>query len=283
MTIAPIPITPKSPLLQQFISYYYFLQTDDDFETRYYAFPHINTVLNIHQHASFEIEGYYTRVYGNTAKPYNACVQGIRELPLLAHLMGKLNKVTIIFKPLGINHFIDQPFGESHPLPSQPFTAWDDEPRYASYLQNFYRANTDEAKADILEDFLLPMYRPLPAYNQLNKSIQLLADWDRNLSIEEISEELQLNVRTFNRLFKKHLGVSPVTYRKVARFRHSLQNKLFDSNLKRLTDIAYQSNYYDQAYFNKMYRSLTGSNPQKFFKKVDNLADDRLIFEFMEM
>jgi AraC-like DNA-binding protein len=282
VTIAPIPIIPKHTQLQQHISYYYFLKTDDDFETRYYAFPHINTVLNIHQHASFDIKGLYTKVYGDATNPYDACVQGIRELPLLAHLTGKLNKVTIIFKPLGINHFIDHPFGDRYTLPSDSFDSWDSEPQYHNFLGKFYTAESNDEKSEVLENFLLAMLRPLPAYAQLHTALQLLSNWDRNLSVDEICESIKLNARTFSRLFKKHLGVSPVTYRKVARFRHSLENKHFDSKLKRLTDIAYQSNYYDQAYFNKMYRSLTGSNPQRFFNKVDSLADDMLIFEFME-
>jgi hypothetical protein len=48
---------------------------------------------------------------------------------------------------------------------------------------------------------------------------------------------LSLNTRTFNRPFLTHVGISPVAYRKIARFRHSLKNKLFNDQFKKLTEI----------------------------------------------
>jgi len=283
MTFVPVPFTPKNPLLQKHISYYYFLKTDDpNFETKYYAFPHTNTVLNIHKGANFEIRDYYTRVYGDPTINYKVCVQGIREYPLLAHLQGKLDKVTILFKPLGLNHFGVNGFGELYPQPSAVFTSWNQNHLYKDFLDSFYQTDDIALKSEILEDFLLKLYQPIATDHLLYKAIDLLTCFEENFSIEYICNQLHTNVRTLSRAFKKNLGISPGAYRKVARFRHSLQNKLFNADIKRLTDLAYQSNYYDQPYFNKMYRSLTGSNPQRFFKKVDSLANDKLIFEFLD-
>lgn len=208
-------------------------------------------------------------------------VQGIREMPLLAHLKGKLDKVTILFKPLGINHFTTTPFGDTYPASSHVFTDWEDNPGYQQFLIDFYATDDTDVRAALLENVLLALYRRDPVFDKLDTALQMLGDFDLEPSVENICNQLQLNVRTFNRIFRKHLGISPIGYRKVARFRHSLQNKLVETNLKRMTDLAYQSNYYDQAYFNKIYRNLTGSNPQRFFKGVDRLADDRLIFQFM--
>jgi len=282
MTFEPVPFQPKHILLRKHISYYYFLRTTDSFETKYYAFPHTHTVLNIHRRANFEIKNYHTRVYADAAVEYNACVQGIREYPLLADLQGQLDKITLLFKPLGLNCFGIPYFGDAYPKPSMIFTAWDDHVLYPKFLSDFYATDNIEERRDVLEAFLLAMYVSPGISDVLFEAIELLNNFDKPISIDKICEQLDVNVRTFYRLFKKHMGVSPVTYRKVARFRHSLQSKIFDTSLKRLTDIAYKSNYYDQAYFNKMYRSLTGSNPQRFFKKIDSFADDRLIFEFME-
>ncbi|TWR26505.1 helix-turn-helix transcriptional regulator [Mucilaginibacter pallidiroseus] len=281
MSFEPIPFTPKSPELQKHISYFYFLSTDDNFDTSYYAFPHVNTVLNIHQRANFEIKDYYTRVYGDTQTRYAACVQGIREYPLLAHLHGRLNKVTILFRPLGINQFGIENFGAKYGQPSMVFNSWDTNPLYHDFLAAFYNTESITSRCEILETFLLKIYQPIAAHTALFKAIEMLNDVENDISVDEISTELGYNIRTFNRVFKKALGVSPVAYRKVARFRHSLQNRMLSASLKKLTDIAYQSNYYDQAYFNKIYRSLTGTNPQRFFDKIDSFADDRLIFEFM--
>jgi len=282
MILEPVPFTPEHPLLKKHISYFYFLKTDnDDFEAKYYAFPHTDTVLNIHQKTNFEIRDYYTRVYPDAKVNYKACVQGIRQYPLLAHLQGKIDKVTILFKPMGINQFGVADFGRRYPSPSMIFSAWDSLPFYREFLDAFY-ANTDNAKrAGILENFLLRVFKPTDDAELMANAMDLLMRFEENTTIEQISAQLKVNVRGLNRTFHKHLGVSPVTFRKVARFRHSLESKIYQREIQRLTDIAYQSNYYDQAYFNKVYTALTGTSPQRFFNKINSLADDRLIFEFI--
>lgn len=284
MKFDPIPFTPKNPLLREFISYYYFLQTKDDgFEQKYYAFPHIATVLNIHRKANFEINGNYTRVFSDANTAYIACVQGIRENPLLAHLQGDLDKVTILFKPLGINQFGLSDFGKTYTQPSEIFTSWDSQPAYHDFLNQFYGVTDIEQRIEILETFLLKMYQPVEQNNLLYKAIDLLTQFEENRSIEEICKVLEVNVRTLNRAFKRSLNVSPVAYRKVARFRNSMQQKILSSSVQRLADVAYESNYYDPAYFNKIYRSLTGSNPQRFFNKINSLANNQLILQMMEL
>ncbi len=78
------------------------------------------------------------------------------------------------------------------------------------------------------------------------------------------------------------MSISPVAWKKIARFRHSLKNKLFNARFKKLTEIGYDSNFYDQAYFIKVYNKLTGSNPTAFFKSIEKLGDDHLIFRFVK-
>lgn len=272
----------QHPLLGKHIAYYYLLTTDsDDFESRYYAFPHTYTVLNIHFSACHEISEYQTHVYGSIGSNPISIVQGIREHPMLVHLKGKLNKVTILFKPLGINAFIREPFGKIAQQPSQVFCSWNDNAVFQKFLLSFFHTDDLIDKAAVLEDFLLSMYQPFPDYEKLACSIDLLSDFEKNLSLEEICFQLNIHPRTFNRLFKKHLGITPVGYRKVARFRHSLQNKLLETQVKQMTELAYQSNYYDQSYFNRIYQSLTGTNPQQFFKQIETLANNQLIFKFL--
>jgi AraC-like DNA-binding protein len=109
----------------------------------------------------------------------------------------------------------------------------------------------------------------------------LLTDFEQNHTIREILDKVHLPLRTFNRKFKETIGVNPIEYQRIARFRHSLNNKLFAKGFKKLTDIGYESNFYDQSYFIKIYKKLTGSNPKSFFSHIEKLAEDRLIFRFI--
>ena len=98
----------------------------------------------------------------------------------------------------------------------------------------------------------------------------------------DILNQINIPARTLNRRFREVIGVSPIEFRRIAQFRHSLNNKLFESQLKKLTAIGYESNFYDQSYFIKMYKKLTGSNPKAFFNAIEKLGDDKLIFQFVK-
>lgn len=281
--LEPQTYTFKHPFLQRHIAYFYFLKTVDvGFESRYYAFPHTYTVLNIHRNATFIFDQQSTKVFGAGGLKPIALVQGIRDYPMLVNLSGAIDKVTILFKPLGLNAFTEDPDNGELGMPNQLFSTWDNDRRYKKFLLDFFGTEDCDERVNLLEKFLLSMYRPDQQSDLLSRAIELLTDFEGNLSIVEICSQLTIHVRTFNRLFKRHIGVSPVVYRKVARFRNSLAGNQQNRDLKKLAELAYKSNYYDQAYFTKIYRSLTGSNPQRFFSKIKTLADERLILEFLK-
>ncbi|RPD41420.1 helix-turn-helix domain-containing protein [Chitinophaga barathri] len=274
---------PEAPALKRHIEYYYFLKTEDDgFCSNYYAFPHINQSFNIHRNISCEIDQLSVRIQHDPANDYCCILQGKYSNPLQVALQGKLDKVTIIFKPLGINHFIKPALGDIAKQSSQIFTAWDGDAYYHRFLKAFYQTDDFRSRLLLLENFLLTQYNPPEKAAMLEPALEMLSDFDQEYTIGEISDSLSLNARTFNRLFHQFLAVSPVTYRKIARFRHSLKNKLFRQQFQNLTQIGYQSNFYDQSYFNKVYRKITGDNPSQFFNSIAKLADDQLILKFIK-
>jgi AraC-like DNA-binding protein len=274
---------PQHPALKQYIDYYYFLKTGSpDFNTTYYAFPNINVPLSLHRSATCEIKPHYTGVQATKNGAAIALIQRSYQAPLLINLKGPIDKVTICFKPLGINYFIAQPFGEMAPEDSQLFSAWEANAAYHRLLQTFFTVDDNIERVALLEDFLLSVYTPNKEYVMVQQAIAYLSDFTENTSIEEIAGTLGLTTRSFNRLFYKHMSIAPIAWKKIARFRHSLQNKLFNAQFKKLTEIGYASNFYDQAYFIKVYNKLTGSNPTAFFKSIDKLADDNLVFRFVK-
>ena len=272
---------PENQILKKHIEYFYFLKTDSaDFNTTYYSFPNTLHSFNIHKYADCEITSNFTRIYESKKHKYFTIVQGYYSLPLLVNLSGRLDKVTIVFKPLGLSHFINKPFNEVVGNPSKIFTEWDSN-IYSAFLKAFYKTGDNKKRVLLLENFLLKIYKPFESENVLQRALNQLTDFENEYSIQEIAQNLPLNSRTFNRLFYKYFGISPVAYKKIARFRHSMKNKLFSSQFKTLTEIGYESNFYDQSYFIKMYQNLTGKNPSKFFDGIEKLADDQFIFEFI--
>ena len=273
---------PEHPLLNEYIEYYYFQKTDSyDFSNEYYAFPNTLQALNIHKNISCEIESHQVKVTGIEEDNYTVILQGRYRLPLHVQQKGKLDKVSIIFKPLGLNHFIKSSYAAIASQPTQIFTEWTKDQNYSSFLNSFYYERDNTKRIHVLETYLLTHYTLLNQAAILKHSLNMLADFNVELSVEEIAKDLHVNERTFNRLFWKNLGISPVAFRKIARFRHSLKNKLFADRFATLTKIGYESNFYDQSYFNKIYKKITGDNPSRFFSSIEKLADNQLIFRFV--
>ncbi len=276
------PFYPKNLLLKDLIEYYYFQKTDsDNFSTEYYSFPNTLLPLNIHKNVSCNIHGHQVNVTGGRQDGYLMILNSVSDVPLHVHQKGKIDKITIVFKPLGLNHFIEAPFNEVVQKPTQIFTQWEKSSNEI-FLNNFFKEPDYRKRILILEDYLLSLYKPFTEHLFLSNIVNTLSDFKKELSIEDIAKQFSLSSRTLNRLFKKHLGITPTEFRKIVRFRHSLKNKLYNSKFNTLTKIAYESNFYDQSYFIKIYKNLTGQNPKTFFKSIEKLADDRLLFKFIQ-
>jgi AraC-like DNA-binding protein len=273
---------PQHPLLKKHIAYYYFVSTNtSNYKCSYFFFPHVYHSLNIHKNASCEIGTNAIRVYGVKEPTTLLILQGMPQAPVMATLEGILNKVTIIFQPMSLPSFIQTALAESGTLHSQVFNCWDCAPQFDSFLNDFFTSTDNKERVNQLENFLLSVYRPPVFSSFLKNAGEILMDFSKEREIEEIAKQLSIPLRTFNRQFKKYMCISPSAFRKTARFRHSMKNGLFRTRFTKLTEVAYESNFYDQPYFNKIYKQFTGDNPGKFFKAVDALADKQLILKFI--
>jgi len=273
---------PSHPVLKKYIEYYYFVKTDDpDFEVIFYAFPHIFQSLNIHKHTDYKINDCTKKLFESRERTYLSLIHGKIDVPYLIHLAGKLDKLSIIFKPLGMNQFIRKPFNVLAPHSFNVFREWDKDSRYNKFLFDFYATDDSTGRIALLEAFLMTQYQPLPENRLLQEIIDELTDFDRDMKVSDIARKHFIEEKTFTRFFKKHLGFTPVSFKKVARFRHSLKNRLLAGHPVPLTQVGYKSNFYDQSYFVRVYKQLTNENPSSFFRHVNQLTD-QLYFRFLK-
>jgi AraC-like DNA-binding protein len=272
---------PRNKFLQQHIDRYYFLKTTDaKFNSRYYGFPSLTTPLNIHRNVKIRMEDNFVGVSASAENNHCLILQGMRKNPLAVELTGMLDKITILFKPLGLNHFIKKKFHEVAANNSQMFKEWDEQPGFSEFITAFYATNDNDRRIIILETFLVSIYSPVKEYTVFNKAAQQLIDFNEEKSITGIATNLGFNTRTFDRHFKSLLGITPAGFRKIGRFRHSLNNKVVSDRFTTLTGLGYESNFYDQSYFINVYKEITGLNPGSFFKKVSRHSEAGLFFQY---
>lgn len=268
--------------LKKYIACYYFIKSDDpNFSSQHYSFPHTYNALSIYKDSSFHSKPSNFKVSQSPTPNYQIFVQVKKQAPLMVNISGKVNRATILFKDFGINHFINGTLSKVMGYHVDQFNSWQDDHLLDTFIADLFHTDDLNKKGEYIDHFLLQRLKHIDL-SYLEKAVALLCDFEQNCSVNEIAEQFSIPTRTFNRKFKETLGVSPITYRRIAQFRSSLNDKLFNEQFKRLTEIGYHNNFYDQSYFIKMYRKLTGSNPKAFFNKIEKIGDDQLIFQFIK-
>lgn len=89
-------------------------------------------------------------------------------------------------------------------------------------------------------------------------------------TISDFCESVNLNRRTFERMFRKHIGASPKAFRGIKKFENSSRAILYDEQVQ-LSELAYAQEYYDQAQFNKSFKAYSSYTPGEFIKKQPTL------------
>lgn len=127
------------------------------------------------------------------------------------------------------------------------------------------QALATEDRISIIERFLLQKMITPESVNQLVKSsIAMILRLGGQASVDELSENLQINRRQLERKFSTMIGLSPKQLSKIIRLQAALKF-LSTQNTENLTTVAYESNYYDQAHFIRDFKEFTGLSPKQFY------------------
>ena len=126
--------------------------------------------------------------------------------------------------------------------------------------------NADDTRERIrvIENYLLGLLTEKTTIDSIVKStVDTLLSTKGNASINAILEENGINRRQLERKFYQQVGLSPKQLGKVIRLQYALQ-RLVNRQAGNLTEIAYDSDYYDQAHFTRDFREFTGITPREF-------------------
>jgi AraC-like DNA-binding protein len=236
------------------------------------AFPHLNTGLSFFNGAAVYRQNWNLQLTEKTNVGVQIEILGKYTTPVLIEYKGKLKEISIVFKPLGLNRFFKDNYLSLAPKFSQELKndVW------GQFGESLFSSDDEISK---IESFLLSQFCDNQEVSSIENSLILLENSNEQNSIAEIANQVGLNLKTFQRHFKKHMGCSPVEYRRIYKFRISLNNKLNNIQLKNFTEITYEAGYFDQSYLIKEFRKITNHNPKDFFKSISKVDGDKIIWE----
>ena len=88
------------------------------------------------------------------------------------------------------------------------------------------------------------------------------------ITIQSLATKYNIGYKKIERLFIKHVGLTPKLYARIIRFNHCVKlAKHYPFG--RLTDVAYQNGFFDQTHFIKETKKFTGQIPSQLFGRKD--------------
>ncbi|MFK8037372.1 MAG: DUF6597 domain-containing transcriptional factor [Crocinitomicaceae bacterium] len=192
-----------------------------------------------------------------------AMVLGHTIKPFYIEPTGFVNTFAIRFYPYGFSNFVNMPIKDLANKET-PIKLFFGEKTASDLERKIIEASNTSERIEIIENFLLDKLNEKTTIDNIVKTtIDALLATNGNASISTILKEDLSKRRQLERNFRKQIGVSPKQLGKVIRLQTALK-MLLNKKSENLTDIAYKSEYFDQAHFIKDFKEFTGINPKRF-------------------
>ena len=193
----------------------------------------------------------------------NAMVMGQRTKSFDILPVGNVDTFAICFYPIGFANFVKTPL-ENLVDKETPISELFGQVEADILEQQMIQAADTRQRIDIIEAFFLRMLIEKNTISNIVKStVDALIKTNGTTHISVLLKDEISKRRQLERHFKKQIGISPKQLGKAIRLQATL-NLLLNKKSETLTDIAYESDYFDQNHFIKDFKDLVGVTPKEF-------------------
>jgi two-component system response regulator YesN len=119
--------------------------------------------------------------------------------------------------------------------------------------------------SEALNDFIDQVYEAQDSgkISQIKPAIDFIeANYDKPITLSEISKAAFLSVSRLSHLFKEQMGITLIDYVTNVRINHS--KELLLSTDKSCTNICFEVGYNNQSYFTRTFKQIVGLTPRQF-------------------
>ena len=126
-------------------------------------------------------------------------------------------------------------------------------------------APTVEKRINLVEQFFKTKLEEQQTFDRTVRStVETIMEIKGRISVGDLSEQMNTTRKQLERKFSNAVGLSPKQLIRIIRLQATLK-VLLTKKEARLTMIAHQNNYYDQAHFIKDFKEFTGLTPKNFY------------------
>jgi AraC-like DNA-binding protein len=129
--------------------------------------------------------------------------------------------------------------------------------------------------ANEMDERIAVANRFFSAYREPKNSVFAGVDWIFKTrgtgTIQELSDVMAMSERQVERLFQKHIGLSPKFYCRIIRFNAIFH--LFSQGEPGWAELAYEAGFADQSHFIRNFKAFTGEEPSVYGFDEQSLAN----------
>jgi len=174
--------------------------------------------------------------------------------------------IVCFFKPFALASIFNLPAAKLTEAPIDLCT-WSPHKTNALRTQLVYAGSTLR-KIEVLDNLLIHQLQQHKKECEIIKyaTDHIMCHSGTTEILSETLEKLNLSIRTFQRIFKKYVGVTPNQYRRICQFQFSFA-QLRSKQFNKMTDVAYDNGFADQSHFIRSFREFTQITPQDYIRR----------------
>ncbi len=186
-------------------------------------------------------------------------------------LNGKLHMLVVVLQPAGIYALTGIAAHEFSDHITGLADVWGSESQLLEE-QVYHAPNTTE-RIRLIEMFLIRrLQKVVPLHKQVAATVQLLQQSHGMLPVHELAKQACIGERQLERLFHRHIGLSPKQFAAIVKLQRTLKLLQHKSRSEQLTGITYDAGYYDQAHFIREFKKQAGMLPKQYLSGTTRLA-----------
>ena len=255
----------QSPLLKEYIKFFWELRIDHA-----QLFHKLIPQRNINIRFNLSDTPHYVCQNNQESIVEDVYFLGLQNQFTNAHLKfnGEVDVIGICFHPDGVYPFLKTPLSEfRNQLLGADEIGFKVARKISSQLKETHKT-IDRFK--ILENELISLLNDSFLIPDNFRLVFNTLKQDNSLPITEFCRHSNISIRQLERRYNKYVGLSANSYHTLNRFHGSL-NQLLNSDYSKLSDLAYDNEYFDQMHFIKEFKRFTGGTPKNFIKQKNSI------------
>lgn len=271
--------SPLNPLLKKYIECIYILtHTAEEKPAKYITFPSIFTIVSISEKSKTVNEGNKLIIRQCDDNAIETNLVSDFNKPVFVQYEGNINEITIYFKPLAINAFLEHDLSHYNTSNFSEFLPFED---YRKTMIEILSLQNDTEKVEAVERYWLSKLTGFQHHFLETILSEITCEKNDTLTITELCKKNAISRTTLNKHFGRHICKTPSQFKKILRFRNAINKYASNKARNNLADIAYGVDYFDQSHMIREFKSLTGLSPKAFFDKTTALEKKQIHWLFL--